>query len=178
MATRSVPPSRVADPGQGLSPWAAQLVARWPAMRAFVVLGAVAIVAGGLIAAVTRPSGFAEGPWFAAYLVLVGGVAQIALGVGQAVLARRPPSPSRTRIEVAAWNLGMVGVIAGALVPAVPATVVGGTATVGALAGFLRGVGETGSVLPVLAARAYRSLALFVLASAPVGIAIAWVRHG
>ena len=89
MATRSVPPSRVADPGQGLSPWAAQLVARWPAMRAFVVLGAVAIVAGGLIAAVTRPSGFAEGPWLAAYLVLVGGVALTSLAPRRAA-ARKP----------------------------------------------------------------------------------------
>ncbi|MBS7547854.1 hypothetical protein [Dietzia massiliensis] len=42
----------------------------WRAMREFVLVGLTAIIAGGLVAAVTGPTGFDEGSWVAAYLVL------------------------------------------------------------------------------------------------------------
>ena len=53
------------------------------AARWFVAAGSSCVVVGGLVAAATGPTGFEDGSWVAAYLVLVGGVAQIALGVGQ-----------------------------------------------------------------------------------------------
>src|SRR3546814_20131767 len=48
--------------------------------------------------------GFEHGSWLAAYLVLVGGVAQIALGGGQAWLADRVPRARTTRTEAWSWN--------------------------------------------------------------------------
>jgi hypothetical protein len=147
-------------------------------MRAFVILGVVSIVVGGLVAALARPTDFAEGSWLAAYLVLVGGVAQIALGTGQAGIARRPPSPRRLAVELTAWNVGLFGVVLGTLGPFVIVTMAGGLATTVALAGFLGGVRRSGTALPVLVARLYRGLAALVLVSTPIGMAIAWSRHG
>ncbi|HRW41812.1 MAG TPA: hypothetical protein P5193_09740, partial [Microthrixaceae bacterium] len=83
------------------------LLERWPSARPFVVVGAVAVVAGGAVAAVTRPTGFELGPWLAAFLVLVGGVAQIALGAGQAWVADRVPASATVRSELAVWNVGL-----------------------------------------------------------------------
>ena len=48
-----------------------ELPAAWRSGIAFVAVGSAAIVVGGLVAAVTRPTGFDEGPWVAAFLVLV-----------------------------------------------------------------------------------------------------------
>ena len=47
-----------------------------------------------------------HGSWLAAFLVLVAGVAQIALAVGQAMLAPRPPSSRTLVTELIAWNEG------------------------------------------------------------------------
>lgn len=152
--------------------------AGWSAARPFVVVGAACTIAGGLVAAITRPTGWAEGSWLAAYLVLVGGVAQISLGVGQAVLFERLPSGRHRRAEVVAWNLGQLGVIGGTLAPAVPVTLAGGLATMVALVLFLVG-GRTGGAPPRLAPyrHLYRGVAALVLASTPIGLALAWVRH-
>ncbi|MCE5292393.1 MAG: hypothetical protein LLG14_24605, partial [Nocardiaceae bacterium] len=47
---------------------------------ALVVLGMSQVILGGLVAAVTRPLALTHGSWLAAYLVLVGGVAQYTMG--------------------------------------------------------------------------------------------------
>lgn len=86
----------------------AELAERWRAACAFVVIGAVFVVAGGLVAAVSGPTDFEQGSWLAAYLVLVGGVAQMVLGAGQAWLAVRIPPGRSTRIEAWSWNIGLV----------------------------------------------------------------------
>lgn len=49
---------------------------------AFVACGAILIVAGGVVAAVDSAAPFTHGSWLAAYLVLVGGAAQISLAAG------------------------------------------------------------------------------------------------
>jgi hypothetical protein len=146
-------------------------------MRSFVILGIASVVAGGLVAAVARPTKFADGSWLAAYLVLVGGVSQIALGTGQGVLARRAPSTRLVAAEVAAWNLGLLAVTLGTLAPAVILTALGGLATAVALAWFLSGVRQSGTVLPTGVLHLYRGLAAFVLVSTPVGLLLAWSRH-
>jgi hypothetical protein len=153
------------------------LVARWPAVRPFLAVGAVSIVAGGLTAALTRPTGFALGSWLAAYLVLVAGVAQIALGVGQAWLARDEPGRAEVGVEVVAWNGAVVATIVGTLVGAPLVTTLGGVALVVALARFLVGVRSTGasSHAPLVL---YRFVVTVVLVSTPVGLALAWIRHG
>lgn len=78
--------------------------------RAFVALAGSLIVIGGCVAAVNSATPFAHGSWVAAYLVLVGGVAQIALAVG-----RRPLSRRLSRAGLMLWNAGNAGVIAGVL---------------------------------------------------------------
>src|SRR5664280_2796146 len=69
-----------------------EVPARRSAALPFAAVGAACIVAGGLVAAVSAPAPSEHASWAAAYLVLVVGVAQAALGVGQALLALRVPS--------------------------------------------------------------------------------------
>ncbi len=155
----------------------ADLRARWHAARAFVVVGCVGVVAGGLVAAVTHPTGFELGSWTAAFLVLVVGVAQICLGAGQAWLAAEMPSCRTTRLQFLSWNLGAALTVVGTLVASPAITSTGGVVTVGALAGFLFGVRHIDPRPPRWAGSLYRGLAGFVLASVPVGLLLSWLRH-
>lgn len=154
-----------------------RLVARWPAARAFVLVGCGSIVAGGLIAAVSRPTGLEQGSWLAAYLVLVGGVAQIGLGGGQAWMAASPPGPSVLRSEVAAWNLALVATIVGSLASMPVLSTLGSASTIVALVLFLLGV-RRGSTLRWWPLVVYRCVIVVVLLSTPIGLALAWARHG
>lgn len=154
-----------------------RLVTRWPAARPFVGLGATSVVAGGLIAAATRPTHFELGSWLAAYLVLVGGVAQIALGAGQAWIADQPPSARVVRAEILLWNVALGATVIGSVTSAPVATSVGVVATVLALGLFLRGVGARAHAMRWLR-WAYRGVIVVVLIGAPIGLALAWTRHG
>jgi hypothetical protein len=149
---------------------------RWPAVRPFLLIAGACIVAGGVVAAVTRPTGFGYGPWVAAYLVLVPGVAQIALGAGQAWLSAPVPDVALLRWELVAWNVGAACVIAGTLLAAPALTTLGGLVSVAALALFLLGVRDTGPA-PSWARLVYRTVAVIVLVSIPVGLVLAWLRH-
>lgn len=152
------------------------VVARWPAVRPFLLIGTACITAGGLVAAVSRPTSFGNGPWLAAYLVLVTGVAQMALGVGQAWLDVAIPTPALVRRQLVAWNLGAAGVVAGTLTAVPVVTSIGGLISVVALVLFLMGVRRTGTV-PGWARIGYRSVVTIVLLSIPIGLTMAWVRH-
>src|SRR5215211_5146213 len=82
---------------------------------AFTEFGGALVNAGGLVAAVNSAAPSAHGSWLAAYLVLVGGVSQVVLGVGhRALLAREPPWQA-TRAQLLLWNAGSVAVPAGVL---------------------------------------------------------------
>jgi hypothetical protein len=152
------------------------VLARWPAVRPFLVVGAASITAGGVVAAVSRPTDFGNGPWLAAYLVLVVGVAQIALGAGQAWLDANVPAVRLVRQELLSWNVGATGVVVGTLTAVPLVTSVGGAISVVALVLFLAGVRRAGAV-PAWALVAYRSIVTFVLLSIPVGLFMAWSRH-
>jgi hypothetical protein len=154
-----------------------RLVARWPALRPFAFAGSLSTIAGGVTAAITGPTGFELGPWLAAFLVLVGGVAQIALGIGQAWLSDEPPSPASLRAEVITWNVGMAATIAGSLLAAPAVTTLGGVVFAVALCVFLRSVPRSGAS-PRWARLLYRWLVAVVLLSTPVGLVLAWIRHG
>ncbi len=154
-----------------------RLVERWPAMRWFLAAGALCIIGGGLVAAITRPTEFTAGPWVAAYTVLVGGVAQIALGAGQALLATRPPLPSIVGVEAASWNAGLVATLAGTLLESPTTTTIGGVTTCAALILFLVAVRRPDAVAQ-RPTYAYRAMATLVLLSVPVGLVLAWFRHG
>jgi hypothetical protein len=156
---------------------AERLVERWPAIRPFVFVGTASVVAGGLVAAVTRPLDLELGSWLAAFLVLVGGVAQIALGAGQAWLAGGLPSNRRLVGEAIAWNAGLAATIAGSLLAVPVATTAGGLATAVALVLFLDATPRSGAG-PRWMALCYRSVLAVVLVSTPIGLALAWARHG
>lgn len=158
------------------SAFAADVVERWEAMRWPLVPGAVCVVVGGLVAAATRPLGFSAGSWVAALLVLVGGVAQIGLGIGRVHVPATPPSQRRVRGEVVLWNAAIVLTISGSLLgqPIL-------STAASALLGFdlyllwratrrgQRGRARLGWVLDAV---------LCILAiSVPVGLFLAWVRH-
>ena len=153
-----------------------ELPAAWRSGIVFVAVGSVLIVVGGLVAAVTRPTGFDEGPWVAAFLVLVGGVAQMLIGGGQAALVTEAPSRVTLAIELATWNLACAATVIGTLIASPPLTTLGGVALIASLIVFLMVVLKQGA-RPGWARTAYVTVVGFVLISTPVGLLLAWVRH-
>jgi hypothetical protein len=153
-----------------------ELAVRWPAGRPFLVAGTVSIVVGGLVAAATGPAGLRHGSWTAAFLVLVGGVAQIGLGAGRAWLAARPPGPGRVLVEAVAWNIGIAATVAGTVAGAPIVTSFAALALAAAL-GLLAAspARRTGSRW---ARPGWWALAGVVALSIPVGVGLAWVRAG
>lgn len=81
------------------------------------------------------------------------------------------------RPEAWAWNLGTLAVIVGTLAAVPTLTTLGALLTAGALGLFLRGAGG-GARSPRAALLLYRGVGAIVLASIPVGLSLAWVRHG
>ena len=55
--------------------------------QVFVALGGMCVIAGGCVAAASSVTPSETASWAAAYLVLVGGVAQVFLGLGQVLVA-------------------------------------------------------------------------------------------
>lgn len=153
-----------------------EMIVRWPAARPFLLIGSLCTIAGGLVAAVTRPTGFELGSWTAAFLVLVGGVAQIALGAGQCWLADQPPPARRVRAEVVFWNLGVSATIVGTVTGTPIITTAAGCALVVALGLFIATTKAPSSVRGP-ARVIYRVLAGLVLVSIPIGLGLAWSRQ-
>lgn len=149
---------------------------RRAAIGPFAVLGTGCVIAGGSVAAVTAASPTVHGTWAAAYLVLVAGVAQVALGVGRAVLATEPPTRPRVTAETLGWNLGNAFVLGGVLADLMPMVDVGGALLVAGLALFAHGVrghGPDGAAWTRWARHAFRALSLVLLVSIPVGLLLA-----
>lgn len=140
----------------------------------FGAIGAVCVVGGGLVAAVTAAAPAAHGAWTAAYLVLVAGVAQITLGVGQAWLAPVTPSRRILQAELIAWNTGNSAVVLGTLAEVTPLVDLGGVLLVLGLVLLARGVhGGPRRHGPGLLG--YRLLVGVLLVSIPFGLVLARV---
>lgn len=137
---------------------------------ALVGLGAVCVVLGGLVAAVTGPMGWAKGAWAAAYLVLVMGVAQYAMG---RMRAAGPGGDRAGWVQLAGWNLGSLLVIAGTLATTPLLVDLGSVLLVVALVLALRA--RVGGAPPA-AMLAYRALLLVLAVSIPVGIVLSHLR--
>lgn len=150
---------------------------------ALVAVGVGCVILGGLVAAVTGPLGLEHGSWLAAYLVLVGGVAQVAFGLAPTLLNAPATSPRLGWSMLSAWNAGNVLVVAGTLA-ALPLVVDGGSALliVGlatALYAARRSPRRTGRERAgLLVGWAYRALLLVLLVSIPIGVVLAHVRAG
>jgi hypothetical protein len=149
---------------------------RWRSNVPLLVAGGVAIVAGGLIAAVTGPTAWDHGSWVAAFLVLVAGVAQVGIAIAQSALDAAAPTARFASVECGLWSSGCVAVVAATLLSN-PLTVSIGSALLAAtlmMAAFaVRGSGDQRRV-PLLL---YRALLIVLLASIPIGVALAWARH-
>jgi hypothetical protein len=157
--------------------FAPDVAARWVRNRVFLVVGAAATVAGGVIAAVAGPTDWGHGSWTAAFVVLVVGVAQIVLGLVQAALAPRLLSQQMVWAEFALWNLGCAGVIAGTQVDATVVVAVGSLLFLGALAiaaGAVRAQSEL-SGTPRTLLTVYRVLLVVLLVSVFIGIILSLV---
>ncbi len=109
----------------------------WP----FLIAAAGSVVAGGLISAMSGPLGWQHGPWAAAYLVLVGGVAQAVLIVGRLVLT--PEGSEHTGWIGSAiwpycglWNLATLLVIGGTLASSFALVLIGSFGLLTVLAVF------------------------------------------
>lgn len=146
---------------------------QWEIAKSFVAIGSLCIVAGGLVAAMTASVPSDKGAWAAAYLVLVAGVAQLALGGGQAWLATDPPSPRVVAAELVSFTIGNAGVLAGTLLGVQWLVDAGGVVLAVALLLVLRGGTRWrhGWVLGV-----YQTLIVFVLMSIPVGLVLARIN--
>lgn len=144
-----------------------------------MVLGVVCVVGGGMVAAVTAASPTEHGTWAAAYLVLVAGVAQIGLALGQSLLTA-PSPPARTRLaELLLWNGGNAAVLTGTLTGSTWVVDVGGALLVVTLALVVLAVREhpvrDGGGRQALVRRAFELLVLVLLVSIPIGLLLA--RH-
>ena len=81
-------------------------------------VGSVAIIAGGMIAAFSANAPSREAMWLSAYLVLVVGVIQIAIGVGFIVFVKKELSRRLLIAPLTLFNLGNAAVIVHTLAPA------------------------------------------------------------
>jgi hypothetical protein len=106
----------------------------------FVATGIVATIFGGLLATGAVPALAAESGWLAAYLIIVAGIAQIALGAGQAWLAATCPGFERNAFEWGVLNLGNLGVVTGSLLGSFWIVLSGSIAFTAALGLFAWGV--------------------------------------
>ena len=141
------------------------------------VVGVVCVVAGGLVAALTAPRPTEHGTWAAAYLVLVAGVSQVGLAVGQSLLAARGLPVRTCRAELVTWNGGNAAVLTGTLVGTTWLLDMGGALLVVTLALVVSAVHgrpiREGGRRQVLARRAFQFLVLVLLVSIPIGLWLA-----
>jgi hypothetical protein len=150
-------------------PWLVKLLTSWRQVRWFGYFGAACIVTGGLVAAASAPAHSEVGAWAAAYLVLVGGVAQIMLGVAQAVLSPGRRSAVTIDLQVVLFNSGNAAVVAGT---ATGAHVVGDAGALVLLAALVLSAGALRGVRG-RAAGLYRAIVVLLAFSVPVGSVLA-----
>lgn len=141
----------------------------------FCAISLACIVVGGLVAAVTSPLTLEHGSWAAAYLVLVGGVAQGSLGIGQHVLTQRKPAMRVVGVELAAWNAGGLAVIGGTIMSNPWIVDLGGLLLAVALLCMIW-LTRGSSAGPRWLAWGYRLLLTVIIVSIPIGLAMAHLQ--
>jgi hypothetical protein len=141
----------------------------------FFLIGSAFVVIGGLVAAASTPLRLASGPWVAAYLVLVCGVAQCLFGIMRRYVAPAPMSPAGFAVEVVCWNAGNAAVVVGDLLRILFLVGMGGALLVVVL---VRQLVHLRHVVPGLrwAAWLYGVVVAVLLVSIPVGILLAALR--
>lgn len=142
--------------------------------RAFVILGTIAVVGGGLMSAAIAPHPSYHGSWAVAYIVLVLGVAQLALGVAQTAVTGGTTRSGTITAQVIAFNVGGVATLVGTLMGAAPVLWVGAVLQVIALVLFLVATAHGRRGATVIVARI---ITILLLVSTPVGIVLQAVTH-
>lgn len=90
----------------------------------FTVTGMVFVIAGAFVAAATGPLEWSKGSWLSAFMVLVCGVAVMAIGIAQ----QHSPAPisMRTRlVQLVGWLVANALVAVGALTETTVVTAIG-----------------------------------------------------
>lgn len=145
------------------------------------VIGAAAVIIGGLVAAVTGPLELVKGSWAAAYLVLVAGAAQMVMGS-----ARRrwrgtgsdAAGADRTAWwQLALWNLGHVGVIGGTVAGSAAIVFLGSALLVVALVLALLATFGTRDETDRALLLGYRILLVLLASSIPIGVLLSAIRN-
>ena len=144
------------------------------AARPYLIIAAVAIIGAGVLAAAIAHAPTQPGVWLVAYLVLVCGVAQAALGATQAWLPARTPSTRFCAVQFALFNAGNIGVMAGTLCASWLTVLVGTLLFAAALAMFLYSSRSLGGGWP---ARVYQLLLAALLIGALTGLILSAMRH-
>lgn len=143
----------------------------WPAL--LIALGAV--VAGGLLSAITAHAATQAASWASAYLVLVVGVGTAGLAVGRALFTPAGSQVGWQRTELIVWLLGNALVLAGTLLSPAWLVDAGSVLLVFALGSLLAGVykGEG----PALLRGLFLTLVAVLLLSIPIGLLISHFRR-
>lgn len=154
-----------------LRPALLRLWDRRDAFRPFAVAGVGAIVGGGVLAsAIAAPAPTRHGVWAVAYLVLVLGVGQLAIGAGRVLLGAEPPTPNRTRITAAAFNISGAAIMLGVVTDHVMVFQAGCALLFGVLVESLYGVRRSArSGWPLVG---YRLIIVALIVSIPIGMLI------
>ncbi|GAB3611767.1 hypothetical protein [Humibacter ginsengisoli] len=142
----------------------------------FFLIGSAFVVLGGLVAAVSTPLRFASGPWLAAYLVLVCGVAQCLFGIMRRYVAPSPMTGVGFPVELVCWNLGNAAVVVGDLVRIPFVVGIGGALLVVMLVLQLLHLRHVAARLR-WAAWLYGIVVAVLLVSIPIGIVLAALQR-
>ncbi|GAB3038856.1 hypothetical protein GCM10027052_18180 [Parafrigoribacterium mesophilum] len=138
----------------------------------FLILGGVSVIAGGVLSAAAAPAPSYTASWAVAYIVLVAGVAQLVLGLGQAQLASHQPPGRVVAAEAVAFNLAHVAVLLGTIIGAAWMVDIGAALIVVALGLFIWSVrGASAGNRWML--YGFRVMILIVLITTPIGVVIA-----
>ena len=150
-------------------------------VRPDLTAAALASLAAGIVAlALSVANPFAHGIWLVAYLVLVGFLAQLLLGRGQAALLVGTGLPVTTRgvrlAQVLLWNLGVVAVPLGVLADTRLAVVAGSVSLLSALGSFWTSARPAmpGSAHASRLSWPYALLLVAMTVSTLIGLALAW----
>lgn len=141
----------------------------------FLTLGGISLILGGVVSAASAGSPSYTSAWAVAYLVLVGGMAQLVLGTGQAELASKRLPAGLLAAEAALLNVSTVAVLLGTILTVPALTYAGAGLLLVTLVAFIWAVRGASQHLPWLL-WAFRIMVVVLLVSAPIGLVIAHSR--
>lgn len=139
-----------------------------------MLLGVACVIGGGLVSAAAAPAPSYHSSWAVAYIVLVAGAAQVALGLGQSALTEGNVADRTVRAELLGWNLGNAAVVAGTLLDVTPVLYAGCALLVAVLVLVLYAIRHAKPARMLVATRV---IVILLLISMPVGIVLEAVKH-